>query len=107
MENPEPDVVTTGRTSDVSDAPGVPVFDAKNVSIYYGSFRAVTDVSLTTYEHEITAGAEAIAAAGGAAPASTLGLSPVAVQTGQHAKLGRNDPCWCGSGKKFKKCHGA
>jgi len=23
------------------------------------------------------------------------------------AKLGRNDPCYCGSGKKFKKCHGA
>jgi preprotein translocase subunit SecA len=23
------------------------------------------------------------------------------------AKLGRNDPCWCGSGKKFKRCHGA
>ena len=22
-------------------------------------------------------------------------------------KLGRNDPCWCGSGKKYKKCHGA
>ena len=21
------------------------------------------------------------------------------------AKLGRNDPCWCGSGKKYKKCH--
>ncbi len=21
-------------------------------------------------------------------------------------KLGRNDPCWCGSGKKYKKCHG-
>lgn len=21
-------------------------------------------------------------------------------------KLGRNDPCWCGSGQKFKKCHG-
>ncbi len=20
-------------------------------------------------------------------------------------KMGRNDPCWCGSGKKFKKCH--
>ncbi len=20
-------------------------------------------------------------------------------------ELGRNDPCWCGSGKKFKKCH--
>jgi hypothetical protein len=22
-----------------------------------------------------------------------------------HSKVGRNDPCWCGSGKKFKKCH--
>jgi preprotein translocase subunit SecA len=25
----------------------------------------------------------------------------------QSEQLGRNDPCWCGSGKKFKKCHGA
>jgi hypothetical protein len=24
----------------------------------------------------------------------------------QAPKLGRNDPCSCGSGKKFKKCHG-
>jgi preprotein translocase subunit SecA len=21
-------------------------------------------------------------------------------------RVGRNDPCWCGSGKKFKFCHG-
>jgi len=25
----------------------------------------------------------------------------------EHETLGRNDPCWCGSGKKYKKCHGA
>jgi preprotein translocase subunit SecA len=25
----------------------------------------------------------------------------------QGPKLGRNDPCWCGSGKKYKHCHGA
>jgi preprotein translocase subunit SecA len=25
----------------------------------------------------------------------------------EHENIGRNDPCWCGSGKKFKKCHGA
>ena len=24
----------------------------------------------------------------------------------QHAKVGRNDPCPCGSGKKYKHCHG-
>ena len=25
--------------------------------------------------------------------------------SGGHGKVGRNDPCWCGSGKKYKKCH--
>jgi len=29
-------------------------------------------------------------------------IAPVPAGT----KLGRNDPCWCGSGKKYKKCHG-
>ena len=35
---------------------------------------------------------------------------PVQVQTrhvDEKDQIGRNDPCWCGSGKKFKKCHGA
>jgi preprotein translocase subunit SecA len=31
--------------------------------------------------------------------------TPQQVVRGQ-AKVGRNDPCPCGSGKKFKKCHG-
>ena len=26
--------------------------------------------------------------------------------TDEESKIGRNDPCFCGSGKKFKKCHG-
>ena len=26
--------------------------------------------------------------------------------TRDQPKVGRNDPCWCGSGKKFKRCHG-
>jgi preprotein translocase subunit SecA len=34
--------------------------------------------------------------------------SPVAQRRlDANEQLGRNDPCWCGSGKKFKKCHGA
>ena len=35
--------------------------------------------------------------------------SPVVQQrrVDENEQLGRNDPCWCGSGKKFKKCHGA
>ncbi len=66
------------------------------------------------YAHETSAGADAIAAAGvGAAtalaeaPAAT-GAIPVQQQAvNEHKDIGRNDPCWCGSGKKFKKCHGA
>jgi preprotein translocase subunit SecA len=26
--------------------------------------------------------------------------------SGAQGKIGRNDPCWCGSGKKYKRCHG-
>jgi preprotein translocase subunit SecA len=38
------------------------------------------------------------------APA-VAGASGVAAE-GAAAKIGRNDPCWCGSGKKYKRCHG-
>jgi preprotein translocase subunit SecA len=31
------------------------------------------------------------------------GPAPAPVAAG---KIGRNDPCYCGSGKKYKKCHG-
>jgi preprotein translocase subunit SecA len=54
------------------------------------------------YEHETSAGAAAIAAAGSGEAVMAAVPSPAAGE-----KLGRNDPCWCGSGKKFKKCHGA
>ncbi len=36
-------------------------------------------------------------------------LIPQKVETVRRTepKVGRNDPCTCGSGKKYKKCHGA
>ncbi|HUP21175.1 MAG TPA: SEC-C metal-binding domain-containing protein, partial [Gemmatimonadota bacterium] len=52
------------------------------------------------------------APAGAAAPATSTGVAGAAagdpatfVRDGD--KVGRNDPCPCGSGKKYKKCHGA
>jgi preprotein translocase subunit SecA len=62
-----------------------------------------------SYEHESEAGAAVIAGAlGGEAGATVSTLqAPTQRTVGEHEKLGRNDPCWCGSGKKFKKCHGA
>jgi preprotein translocase subunit SecA len=55
---------------------------------------------------------------GGAAAAMSAGArrAPVPARTGgddvvktvkrEEPKVGRNDPCPCGSGKKYKKCHG-
>jgi preprotein translocase subunit SecA len=45
------------------------------------------------------------AASGGGNGAS--GENPETVVKSDRDKIGRNDPCWCGSGKKYKKCHGA
>ncbi|CAN5731848.1 preprotein translocase subunit SecA [soil metagenome] len=38
-------------------------------------------------------------------PVAGEGAAPSTAPDGR--KLGRNDLCWCGSGKKFKRCHGA
>jgi preprotein translocase subunit SecA len=45
----------------------------------------------------------------GPSPDEVLAQRPVRRAVGtvrrDRPKLGRNDPCWCGSGKKYKKCH--
>ncbi len=44
------------------------------------------------------------------APAASIPEEPLeatAIQAQPNQKLNRNDPCHCGSGKKFKYCHGA
>ncbi|HET6552879.1 MAG TPA: preprotein translocase subunit SecA [Dyella sp.] len=56
-------------------------------------------------------------ASGGGAPVGPLGADPESIAVGSLAaqaaahmqdgpRVGRNDPCPCGSGKKFKHCHG-
>jgi preprotein translocase subunit SecA len=53
------------------------------------------------------AAADAGVAAGDGEAASMLPPPVEQRRVDQAEQLGRNDPCWCGSGKKFKKCHGA
>ncbi len=43
----------------------------------------------------------------GPVPARVGGDDVIKTVKREEPKIGRNDPCWCGSGKKFKKCHGA
>jgi preprotein translocase subunit SecA len=43
---------------------------------------------------------------GGPQPARTGGDDVIKTVKNEGPKVGRNDPCPCGSGKKYKKCHG-
>ena len=50
-----PDLAALSHDQQPAAAPGAVILDVRNVSIWYGSFKAVTDVSLEIYEREITA----------------------------------------------------
>jgi preprotein translocase subunit SecA len=63
-----------------------------------------------SYDHQTIAGSQAIAAAGAGGEAmvgGSVAAAPRPVVKSANETIGRNDPCWCGSGKKFKRCHGA
>ena len=65
MEQPDQEVVEQTVSTNLprlettikppSTTPGTTIFDVRNVAIWYGSFKAVTDVTLPVYEHEVTA----------------------------------------------------
>jgi preprotein translocase subunit SecA len=63
-----------------------------------------------SYSSGAPAGAGALAAAAVAETGVEEPPTPEHVEqrrVSADEQLGRNDPCWCGSGKKFKRCHGA
>jgi len=62
-----------------------------------------------TYRHEDAATLEAIAAGSEVGDQEVDMMMPVVEQRqlDPERDVGRNDPCWCGSGKKYKRCHGA
>jgi preprotein translocase subunit SecA len=51
----------------------------------------------------VTEGTARPSGGNGAPPAEVIET----VVKDERENIGRNDPCWCGSGKKYKKCHGA
>ena len=78
-----------------------------------GSEPAALDYSGGTAASQPSALEQVAVAGGGAAAVDAAASQAVAggvvetVVKDEHDKIGRNDPCWCGSGKKYKKCHGA
>ena len=71
--------------------------------------RRATPLSYSAPREAAPALVGAAAAAGGGPRPARTGGDDAAVKTvrRQAPKVGRNDPCPCGSGRKYKKCHGA
>ncbi|HEY5389824.1 MAG TPA: preprotein translocase subunit SecA [Solirubrobacteraceae bacterium] len=82
---------------------------------YQPSGSATGGASRVSYSSGIAAGSGALAAAaveeaGENGGGEYLDEAPAQIEqrrVSSDEQLGRNDPCWCGSGKKFKRCHGA
>jgi len=90
-----------------ADGPAIPQAGPSNpVAIQYtGGVGTQQPSALTAAAAAGTAGAAAVEYAEG----EGVEEMPVVQQrrVDEHETIGRNDPCWCGSGKKYKKCHGA
>jgi preprotein translocase subunit SecA len=71
-------------------------------SVSYSSGRAAAPSAVAVAAAAASNG-EVAAEPSGAALTTAVAQRRVATDE----QVGRNDPCWCGSGKKFKKCHGA
>jgi preprotein translocase subunit SecA len=60
---------------------------------------------MTESRPEVAPGAATASATAAASAGNGNGEARAPVRTAH--KIGRNDPCYCGSGKKYKRCHGA
>jgi preprotein translocase subunit SecA len=59
-------------------------------------------------EDEVPEGARSSAVGFSAGSSATITPGGAATKVkSERENIGRNDPCWCGSGKKYKKCHGS
>jgi preprotein translocase subunit SecA len=90
-----------------AEGPAIPETQGGPTAIQYSGGVGTQQPSALTAA--AAGGAVAGAAAGYAGEGDIVEATPIVQQrrVDEHDTIGRNDPCWCGSGKKYKKCHGA
>jgi preprotein translocase subunit SecA len=89
---------------------GEPIAPAAPARSYHAPGSSTGGSSRVSYSSGALAGAGAISAAAvadGSAGEQEQNGHVEQRRVAPDEALGRNDPCWCGSGKKFKRCHGA
>jgi len=89
---PAPQVASAARPASLSDAP-------REIAISTRQPSTTIDALEKEFRQKKQRELEAASRAGG-----SNGTEPAQRRTGE--KVGRNEPCPCGSGKKYKKCHG-
>ncbi len=92
-----------GRT-----APPMPAAGSPGSAIVKGALPAAPKIATAREQlgdAPVAAGAGA-GSTGVASGAASAGGAPALGFTPSGARIGRNDACWCGSGAKYKKCHG-
>jgi preprotein translocase subunit SecA len=103
QQTPPPPVGVEGRGDDAESMDAVPAgagtADAAGESSGGGA------VGGRALPKALPAG-RATGGAGGAASGSGSGGAIRPGYSPSGTRMGRNDQCWCGSGKKYKKCHG-
>ncbi len=82
-------------------------YSAPTEAEIFGGLEAVGAAVGAPAMAEMSAGSDAMAYGAEASRASGPGRTYVKDEADPYANVGRNDPCPCGSGKKYKKCHGA
>jgi preprotein translocase subunit SecA len=90
-----------------AEGPAIPQAQSGPTSVQYTGGVGTQQPSALSAAAAGGAVAGAVASYGDEAEAQSA--APIVQQrrVDEHDTIGRNDPCWCGSGKKYKKCHGA
>ncbi|MBX2836168.1 MAG: preprotein translocase subunit SecA [Gammaproteobacteria bacterium] len=122
-------MLTEYKKQVVSTLAQVQVRDASQVEQVQAAQAAQAQAAEVSYQHQEAASALSDSAASAEEPQSeaeqavamanaqreavmknragqTAAAAPATPYVREEKKLGRNEPCWCGSGKKFKQCHG-
>ncbi len=100
---PQPPPPTRSQPSSASSSPT----GGGRVS-YSGGTVPAGAAAMTAAAAGTTLGAPGAPFAEAQAEPEALAFEPVQQRVvDAEQQVGRNDPCWCGSGKKYKKCHGA
>jgi preprotein translocase subunit SecA len=90
---------------DLVEPQALPIMQATKQELETGSVEATLQADALTPQPETGLDPAVISKLTTGIAVSRDGKVAASVPAIDKSKIGRNDPCWCGSGKKYKRCH--